>query len=101
MCFEAMSCWSSQGEHECGEPLGEYDGGACTMFGSFVKFVVEIPETSADQNTSRISILPNAFSVMMAAQRSLKALDRSGFPQTKENLKHMHSLFKKVFMLPG
>ena len=46
--------------------------GACTMFGSLVKFVVEMPETNTDQDASRMSVRSNAFNVMMAAQRSLE-----------------------------
>ena len=49
-----------------------------SIFGSFVKVIVEVRSTNRD--ISRIST--NAFSVLMAAQRSLLDLERSGLPQT-------------------
>ena len=52
--------------------------GACSIFGSFVKFIVELQSTN--QDTSRIST--NAFSILMAAQGSLHDLEKSGLPQT-------------------
>ena len=52
--------------------------GACSIFGSFVKFVVELQSTNLD--TSRIST--NVFSILMAAQRSLHELEKSGLPRT-------------------
>ena len=61
--------------------LSESMAGAYTMFGSFVNFIVEIPEASTDQDVSRMSVLPHAFSVMIAAQTSLEALEKSGLPQ--------------------
>ena len=73
--------------------------GACTMFGSFVKFVVEMPETNTDQDTSRMSVQPNAFSVMMAAQRSLEALDRSGLPQPIQQRTQKDKLYNDLIEL--
>ena len=49
--------------------------GPCMILGFFVKVIVEIPETSPDQDASKLSVLPNAFSVMMAVQRNLEALE--------------------------
>ena len=40
----------------------------CTKIRSFVKFVIEMPKSSTDQDASRVSVLPNAFSVTLAAQ---------------------------------
>ena len=51
---------------------------ACSIFGSFVKFIVELQ--SINQDMSRISM--NAFSILMAAQRSLHDLEKSGLQRT-------------------
>lgn len=70
--------------------------GACAVFGSFVKFVVEMPDTNTDQDTSRMSVLPN---VMMAAQRSLEALDRSGLPQPIQQRTQKDKLYNDLIEL--
>ena len=52
--------------------------GACSIFGSYLKFIVELQ--SINQDTSRV--YTNACSILMAAQRSLHDLEKSGLPQT-------------------
>ena len=73
--------------------------GACTMIGSFVKFVVEMAETNTDQDASRMFALLNAFSVMMTAQRSLEALDRSGLPQLIQQRTQKDKLYNDLIEL--
>ena len=50
----------------------------CSQFGIYVKFSVELPEEEVDVPISR----PNAFSVMIAAQRRVQSGD-NGLPNPK------------------
>ena len=52
--------------------------GVCSQFGIYVKFSVELPEEEVDVPISR----PNAFSVMIAAQRRVQSGD-NGLPNPK------------------
>jgi len=70
----------------------------CSSFGSFIKYEVEVCEDTSDSSISKVAKAPNAFSIMMQAQRTLQ-LGNKGLPHRKVERSKKDKLFNDIIDL--
>lgn len=72
--------------------------GVCGIFGATVKFVVEVEENDDTGSSSSLQQLPNAFSVLLQAQRVLQR-GINGLPNKKEERTKKDKLYNDIIDL--